>query len=832
MKKIRFIIPIIVCLIILLVMFYIDGLYPFGNNSLVQVDADYQFIPILYRIYDFIHGNGSIIYDDIGFGNNIFISMVIQGSIFSPLSLLLFFTSRDNIVNYFNIIVMIKICLISLTSYIYINRSFKVNEYYKIMFSVLYAFSGWVLLNYFNVMWLDSVILFPLIVMYLERLLKDGKYIGYVICLSLSLIISYYISYFILLFILFYSFMYIFLKLDKSKIKNSIFRLGICTFIAILISSFSLLPSLYQTFISSRLDSSYTSEIISNFMNKSLYLMFSSVFLVFFVKLIFKYKNDSKNIYFYLILFILFGIGLLIEPINLAIHMGSYWSFPYRYSFITLFILMNGSLYYISKYNNDCYGDNEWIRIILFILLFVLLGYGNYLFCDDIRDSLILLDFKDKEIYLNILVMFLGIVMMIIISLSFKNNYYKYISFSIVCLFQIFIYSSWCIYYNDGYYLSKKANEINSNIDIIDDDLERYKMGYNYYTPDYGFIYDVNTLDNWLHILPDKEIDIYKKLGYGNSDTCIRSYGGTILSDWLFNVGYLLDNEYLADDMYTMINSYDGYYLYEYNYNNEFGLIYDNNNIDSSEYKDLNGFELHNKIYKDLLDKDNNIVKIDNYSFDNIDGSINIDYNIDKKGFLYMDLYNDEGDISYIFVNNKSIEYTDGNYIIDLGIYDSNVKIEIGVNDIDNIVFDLGFIQYSDIIDLDNNEIDVVRNNSGYDISLYNDMDNGSLFLPINKIDGLYVYVNGHKVEIDSYMDNFVLIKLDNGDNRIEIRYEMPLLKLGILFSLIGIVCLLLFRFIFVNKVVLNVIYYVYIFVCLLFYLYIYGYSMIKYWNY
>lgn len=85
--------------------------------------------------------------------------MIIQGSIFSPLSLLLYFTSTDNIV------------------------------------------------NYFNIMWVDSVILFLLIVMYLEELLNNDKYFGYVVTLSLSLIISYYISYFIL----FYYFIYIFM---------------------------------------------------------------------------------------------------------------------------------------------------------------------------------------------------------------------------------------------------------------------------------------------------------------------------------------------------------------------------------------------------------------------------------------------------------------------------------------------------------------------------------------------------------------------------------------------------------------------------------------------
>ena len=832
MKKIRFMFPILVSIVIMLIIFWYEGLYPFGDGTLIQVDADYQYVPILYRIYDFLHGNAGIIYDDIGMGNNIYVSMIIQGSIFSPLSLLLYFTSRDNIVNYFNIIVMIKICLLSLTSYIYIVRSYKVNEYYKIVFSILYAFSGWVLLNYFNVMWLDCIILFPLIVMYLDKLLKDGKYIGYIITLSMSLMISYYISYFILLFILFYSFMYIFLKLDGSK-KEVVFRLGISTIIAILISSFSLLPALYQTFVSSRFNGDYTSGIISNVMNKSLYLILSSVFLVMFTILMGKYKKDGKNIYFYLILFFLFSIGILIEPINLSMHMGSYWSFPYRYSFITIFIMMMGSLYYISNYKIIGYDNCQKVRFILFMIFGLVLLYGNYLYCDDIRDSMIILNFDNIDIYIKILVMFIIIVVMIIISFSFSNKYFKYISFSIICLLQIFIYSSWSMYNIDGYYLSRDANDINNNMDIVNSGIDRYKMGYEYYTFDYGFMYNVSTLDNWLHILPDYELDIYNKLGYINDGTIVKSYGGTVFSDWLFNFKYLFDDEYKISNIYDMLDRYGKYYLYEYNYNSSFGYIYDDSKIYDYKYED--GFSLHNKIYRDIIGIDKDIVKIDNYNNLNVDNNnmYTLNYDIDELGYLYIDIFNDLEDISFIKVNGIDVEYIDDdNYIIELGIFDKDVKIEIGVKDIDYINFDIGFIKNKDIMELDGSNIDVMKIDNGYDIDLYNDIEDGRLFLPINNIDGLYAYVNGDKVNIDSYMDNFVSIKLDKGDNKIEIRYEMPLFKLGIILSILGIICLLLYRFIVPNKIVLNITYYVYIIVCILIYVYIYGYSIFKYWKY
>lgn len=824
-KYFRYLISSIITLVILLILFYIQGLYPFSDNSIVQVDADYQFIPVLYRIYDFLHGNANIIYDDIGLGNSIYTSMIIQGSIFSPLSLLLYFTKRDNIVNYYNILVIVKFCLLNLTTYIYINKSYKIKEYYKVIFSVLYTFSGWVILNYFNIMWLDCVILFPLIVMYLDKLLKENKYMGYVITLSLSLIISYYISYFIILFILFYSFIYIFLKLDKDKVKKTIVILGVSTFISVLISAFSTFPSVYQTLISSRLDNtSYSVSLFNNFMNKSIFLIFSLVFVFLFICLLFKFKRNSVDIYIVVLLFMLFGIGLFIEPINVGLHLGSYWSFPYRYSFITIFIMMIGSIYYIDKFNFRGFNKYKISRLVIYILSVICLVLVFNLYKSSIVDSQVVLDFDDYLVYLKILLISGLVLFIIILSFSF-SGVFRYILFSISCLLEIFIFCSFTMYYSNGYYLSKDSNDINNNLSIVRDDLSRYKMGYTSYSPDYGFIYRVNTLDNWLHILPNGEVDTYNRFGYGNTDTCVRSYGGTIFSDWLFNVRYLIDK---YDDkninMYNLIDSYDDYYLYEYKYNSSFGYVF---NKDSDILYDNDLFSLQNDIYRELFDKNNDLIKINSYSYE-FDSSINFVYEIDELGSVYLSL---DSNVDSILVNGNNINIVDDLYIIDLGMYDSDINIYISDSDIDNISFSIGFIKYNDIINLDGNVKDIDKVKNGYDINVYNEYDNGYLFLPINNIPGIYAYVNDRLVDVDSYIDNFVLIKLDSGDNRIEIRYELPLFKIGICLSILGVICLLIVKYFKYNKFILNLGYYIYIIVCLLFYIYYYVYCLFRYYG-
>jgi len=813
-KKLNFFITPAIVLLLLMVIFFSQKLYPFGEYSIVQVDADYQFIPVLFRIWDFLHGNASIIYDDIGLGNNIYISMIIQGSLFSPINLLLYLTSRVNILNFFNIMVITKICLLSLTSYIYINYKFKVNEFYKILFSVLYALSGWVMLNYFNIMWLDSVILFPLIIMYLDKLLLNGNAVGYIITLGLSLAISYYISFFILIFILFYSFFNLYLFTDIDKRMKIIFKLGISTVIAILLASFSLLPALYQTLISSRFDSESNALMFDAFMNKSLYLMGSSLFIILFIKLFLKINNDRKKVFFFVILLLLFIGGLFFEPINLALHLGSHWSFPYRYSFITIFILMMGSLYYINKYSIR--GTKFYYWIIPYILLLFGGIYLNNYYLEEIIDSQVVLDFDDLDVYINIVIIFVISLILSYIAINFKNKYLRYITISISSLFIIFVYASWTMYYSDGYFLTKNSVEINNNLVLPRDG--RYKMNYTVYTPSYSFIYDVATLDNWLHILPSSEVSTYRALGYETSDTCIRSYGGTVFSDWLLNFKYILSEHELDDEMYIYVDHYDKYYLYEYNYQSGFGVEYEF--IEEMDISYLKPFEVQNYVASNILGKE--IIKVDNYYVDN-NNEYNISYEIKEKGFLYLYGEGLKDLVDYVRINNNYI-YKFDNYIKYLGIYDEDIDVYVSFKE--NVYRDiqLGFISYDEIKNLSN--LNKLNNNSLEVIG-----EGNQLFLPINNIPGLKIYNNSELVDLDTYLGNFVAIKLQDGNNKIEIKYEMPLFTLGIILSIIGVILLSFNKYIIGNKLIYNIseVIYYYMTLGLIFYFYVY--SFIKYMN-
>ena len=816
-KHIKYLLPCIVTFIILGIIYYFNNLYPFGNKTLVQVDADYIYIPVLYKIWDFLHYGGNIFYSDVGLGNSIYGSLMIQGSLYSPLNLLLYLVNRDNIVNFFGLFIIIKICLISLTSYIYINSKYKsIAYYYKLLFSILYSFSGFVIFNYFNEMWLDIVILFPLLVLFLDKLLIEGKEIGYIVVLSLSLIITFYFTFFVLTFIVFYSFIYIYLY-KKNEIKATIFKLGKCTLIALLISSFSCIPLLYQVFNSSRFNGYMFANMFTDIKMKSLYILFSSLFVILFFRLVGKYKNDKQNIYRYIILFVLYLIPVIINPINAMLHGGNYWSLPYRYGFVTGFILMDASLYYLDKYNTVKSNKkilNNIILIILIIVLGIVAIYYNFYYRNNIITEGILLDINNN-IYLKIINMVFIVFFMYILSLLIRYKLLKYISLGIVSLYAIFLFTSWTIYYNSGYFLCNNARDIYNNLNIKRDG--RYKVEYDVYTPYYGYIFNTHTLDNWVHIVPDGMIDIYRNLGYYMVDTRMYSYGGTIFTDYLLNFRYILSNDDKnSDNMYSYIDSYNNKYLYKINYNDSYGIVF--NELEDIKY--INKFDYQNQIYNNLFDVDKDIIRYQSYNITD-DDSIKINFDINSEGYLYLDtLFYDN--IDHLMINNNYVG-TIGDYIKYLGYYNSNVEIIIYLKEKHYTELDIGFIKKDDIINLSS---DVWYKDNKYYV---NSDSEKYLFIPVNNIPGIHVYNNNKEVNTYKYLDNFICIKLHNGENVISIRYRQPLFKFSVILSIIGIILFIFRNKIIPNKILLNITYWIYMLMVLGVFLYFYLYPLFKY---
>ena len=235
----------------------------------------------------------------------------------------------------------------------------------------MYALSGYVLISYTNIMWLDVVAIFPIFCLGIHRLLTQNKSGLFVVTLTLSLIISYYISYMILFFILSCLPFAVFLYAKKEDRKRVAGKLIMAVLLSLFLSMFSFLPAFSQTMSSYRMAAKAATVVENNEAGmKLIFLMMSAIELLGTVRLLKYFKKDNIVKMMILSLIMCGILPILFERINMLWHTGSHNCFPFRYGFIPIFIMLNCGMYYITKYL-PCEKKFEKIDIFLIILALV-----------------------------------------------------------------------------------------------------------------------------------------------------------------------------------------------------------------------------------------------------------------------------------------------------------------------------------------------------------------------------------------------------------------------------------------------------------------------------
>ena len=185
----------------------------------------------------------------------------------SPFNILYIFVSKSNIPLMTYIIYVLKISLCSLFMNIYIGHKFE-NRYSNLIFSLTYAFMGFVVVYFFNSMWLDVIYMTPLVIMGIDKLI-DGKPLQYIITLCLSIIFNFYIAYMLCIFCVIYFIYELFTRFSIKDFKNYkkiILRFIISSLLAGGLSAFFLVPVLLDLRNSMR-NSIDKSELVFSFNN-------------------------------------------------------------------------------------------------------------------------------------------------------------------------------------------------------------------------------------------------------------------------------------------------------------------------------------------------------------------------------------------------------------------------------------------------------------------------------------------------------------------------------------------------------------------------------------
>lgn len=181
----------------------LHGIYPFGDSCLLQIDMFHQYCPFSIEMMEKLQNGGSFFYSwKLGLGSDYISHFAYY--LASPFNWLLVFCSRDYIIEFMSVLILLKIGFCGLTFAAYLRRHFKSNHILIAVFGTAYALSGYMAAYSWNVMWLDCIVLAPLIIMGVEQLVKEGKSGLYYITLALSVLSNYYISFLICMFLVFW----------------------------------------------------------------------------------------------------------------------------------------------------------------------------------------------------------------------------------------------------------------------------------------------------------------------------------------------------------------------------------------------------------------------------------------------------------------------------------------------------------------------------------------------------------------------------------------------------------------------------------------------------
>ena len=802
--------------IILLTAYLAGEMFPFGEGTVSWCDMNQQAIPLLCDFKDILSGKSSLFLNTQNAGGMNFYG-VFFFNLSSPFSFLAAFVDKSQIPYLMNILVVLKLGLCGFCAGFVFYRLFKENGVLISAFlGTCYALCGYGMLFYQNIMWLDMMYLFPIVALGIFKLIKQNRPAVLLISLTLCVIFNFYISFMVYLaLILFFGVYALFFRNTDRKIYVN---LGLCGVISLTVSAFVWVPCLLQYFSSGR-----SGSILSNLKNASLFtstettfpiLLCSGVILCGVVFLFRRVSPKDKQTSFLFCLFLIMSVPLIIEPINLMWHTGSYMAFPARYGFITVFAglcltakLLSGwkfaekpkpnavFIYFavglicilaliftlsnqdtLSTYTRTLWGNKASLRGQIFISLLFVLSYFIILLFSERK----VLCKKTAAVFLCLCLAFEGF-----------------------CWSSVFFLSA-----KDRFSMHNFQNMLELRSEIQKDGFYRVNTSHKFTDANMTGAAGFNSLAHYTSLNNENYMEAAKQMGYSGYWMETGNWGGSILSDALLSVGYTVYNQ--NGEFVIKENPYylglgikaEGEIPEKLSHNDRlaalgeaFGKMTDTENPVVTYYA-------YNTENCNLLTQD------DVYVINSVSDETYITYSVDVIGrqTLYFDCYDgfsnnlveDINQSFEVYVNSsvKSYSYPTQkeNGLLKLGGFE-NESVDITIKVLKEVSCS-SFGVFGVKEDLVEN---VVQNTETLNLTqkggvLSGNAGKGNYFLSVPYSEDLNITLNGEKLEFSKALSGFISLEIPR-DGVLKIGLTPKGFGLGICVSVLGTVALLLMIF-------------------------------------
>ena len=239
---------------VLLIIYGALGVFPLGQRSILTLDMNAQYIFYFEQIRDVLVGKSSLIYTFERSLGGEFLGYYAY-YLASPLSWLVALFPERLIVEAVTFIMILKCGFSGFFFAYYLEKSGrKIDMMGYAMFSTMYALCAYAMAYQSNTMWMDALMLLPLVTLGIEKLIKDGSFKFFIVVFAITVWSNYYIGYMCCIYVLLYTICYLCAHKndeinnlnEKNHTVKSVLRVGIASFIALLIVATILFSAIYS----------------------------------------------------------------------------------------------------------------------------------------------------------------------------------------------------------------------------------------------------------------------------------------------------------------------------------------------------------------------------------------------------------------------------------------------------------------------------------------------------------------------------------------------------------------------------------------------------------
>ncbi|MCD7776449.1 MAG: YfhO family protein, partial [Firmicutes bacterium] len=713
----------------------------FGEESVLVLDLNGQYVYFFEELRDIVLGDGSFLYS---FGRALggeFMGIYAY-YLASPFSFIVCLFPKENITEALLVMFLLKTGLCGLTFGIYAHYKTakgELNRVAVVMFSTFYALTAYAVVQQHNTMWIDNLIMLPLIVLGIERLIKYKRFRLFVVTLTWALMSNFYIGMMMCIFVFFYFFLS-YLTIPRDELNpmgenrhflKSLLRIAGCAVLVLSMSSVILFSASYALSFGKTTFSNPSADFESKF---DLLELISKLFIgsydtvrpaglpfvycgtlvlillpIFFIikQIPFREKVSAG------ITVIFFVFSFSSSTIDLIWHGGQKPNWlNYRYSFILCFFMV------FFAYRAFQYIRTVDIKYIIadvafwVIMLVILQSIDDYDWIDDYGTVWLSLAFF--AVYLIFLRMHIH--MDSVKSTSIALAAITVLECFVGGLLNLTSLDSDVVYSSRTSYRSF-IDRVQPIVDMVqDNDTSFYRMDKTVHrkTNDpmalgyYGLSNSTSTLNS-------KTIEFLNYLGLSSKSHWSKYLGGTPVLDMLLDMKYVIIED--GDEISSLYNlvyeyepegNYDTLYAYENPYFLSLAFGVSDDLLDYVLENDDSPFERMNNIVSAMTGLDDEIyvpITIDDTSYtnasltftsnhrvytstsDDVKGRVTYTFTAAEDGNIYCYFPSDYARECDLYVNGSKFSTYFGNEtcrVIDLGYYTAGEEVEVSLRMTDN----------------------------------------------------------------------------------------------------------------------------------------------------